>query len=130
MLLTRLQRVYHTKCAGLLRVPKGAFTCPLHGAAAPAIKNTAMSSTYPSFHNSNAAASKTVQTPASTHGMAVASVDLGLEVLSQSLKVPVEIVGDVRTTPYRALISLFCANLTDFICAANKRWHASELGCW
>jgi len=24
------QRVYHAKCAGLLRVPKGAFICPAH----------------------------------------------------------------------------------------------------
>jgi hypothetical protein len=76
----------------------------LHGVAESELNNAAKASTDPTFDNFDPVAIKMCQSPPSIHGVAEECVDLGLDALSQSLKVSVEVIGEVSSMPCRALI--------------------------
>jgi hypothetical protein len=100
--ITQLQRVYHIKCAGLLRVPKSAFVCAAHASEnAPNLKVTSTnpsSSTNAPTNTSSIVTNEVSGKAFSSPGVSnVAGVfgDVGLKILSDSLGVDAGHVSDV-----------------------------------
>ena len=82
--ITQLQRVYHTKCAGLLRVPKSAFICAAHSSEkAPNVK----------FESTNPSSSTNPQIPTNTSSV-VANEVPGKEFSSPGVSNVAGVIGD------------------------------------